>query len=118
MACIPTLDPLWPTGVTQLASKEAQLYEIFPIGTDLEQARGILRSQRIEFWEVVEKYDSIISTRPAGSLSAESGDTVVSARVWTEAREFPCGYQIDIILLFGKEGKLTERYIHRLRICP
>jgi hypothetical protein len=49
MACIPTLDPLWPTGITQLAKREAQLHEILPVGIDLEQARGILRSQRIEF---------------------------------------------------------------------
>jgi hypothetical protein len=118
MACIPTLDPLWPTGMTQLARREAHLHEILPIGIDLEQARGILRSQRIEFWEVVEKYDSIISTRPEGSLSAASGDTVVSAKVWTEARQFPCGYRIDIILVFGKEGRLTDRYIHCFRICP
>jgi hypothetical protein len=118
MACIPTLDPLWPTGMTQLASREAQLHETLPIGIDLAQARGLLRSQGIEFWEVVEKYDSIISTRPEGRLSAASGDTVVSAKVWTEALEFPCGYRIDVILVFGKEGRLTDRYIHRLRICP
>ena len=118
MAWIPILDPLWPTGMTQLARREAQLHEILPIGIDLEQARGVLPSQRIEFWEVVEKYDSIISTRPEGSLSTASGDTVVSARVWTEARQFPCGYRIDIILVFGKEGRLRDRYIHRFRVCP
>jgi hypothetical protein len=118
MACIPTLDPLWPTGMTQLARREAQLHEILPIGIDLEHARGILRSQKIEFWEVVEKYDSIISTRPEGSLSAASGDTVVSGRVWTEARQFPCAYRIDIILVFGKEGRLMDRSIHRFRSCP
>jgi hypothetical protein len=40
LACIPALDPLWPTGMTQLAKREAQLQEVLPVGMDLEQARG------------------------------------------------------------------------------
>jgi hypothetical protein len=118
LACVPTLDPLWPTGMSQLATQEAQLHEILPVGIDLEQARGVLRSQGIRFWEHVEKYDNVIFTRPEGSISAASGDTVISAQVWTKAGQFPCSYRIDAVLLFGKEQRLTKRSIHRMRICP
>jgi len=118
MACIPTLDPLWPTGMTQLARREAQLYEILPVGIDLEQARGALGSEGIRFWEQVQQSDRVVLTRPEGSISAASGDTVISAQIPTNAGQFPCGYRIDIVLVFGKERRLTERYIHRFRICP
>jgi len=118
LACVPTLDPLWPTGMSQLATQEAQLHEILPVGIDLEQARGVLRSQGIQFWEHVEKYDNVIFTRPEGSISAASCDTVISAQIWTKAGQFPCSYRIDVVLLFGKEQGLTKRSIHRMRICP
>jgi hypothetical protein len=118
LACIPTLDPLWPTGMTQLARREAQLHEILPVGIDLEQARGILHSQGIQFWEHVENDDSVILARPEGSINAVSGDTVVSAHIPTNAGQFPCGYRIDVVLVFSKARRLTDRYIRRFRICP
>lgn len=118
LACVPTLDPLWPTGMSQLARQEAQLHEILPVGIDLEQARGVLRSQGIEFWEHVEKYDNVIFNRPEGSVSAASGETVISSQIWTKAGQFPCSYRIDVVLLFGKEQRLTKRSISRMRICP
>jgi hypothetical protein len=118
MACVPRLDPLWPTGMTELSRQEAQLRESLPVDIDLQQARGVLRSEGIEFWEHVEKDDNVIFTRPEGNLKVISGDTVVSAKVWTKAGQFPCSYRIDIVLVFGKEARLTDRSIHPLRICP
>ena len=118
MACVPRLDPLWPTGMTELAKQEAQLREHLPFDIDLQRARCVLRSEGIEFWEHVEKDDNVISSRPEGSLRVSSGDTVVRAKVWTKASQFPCGYRIDIILVFGKEARLSDRSIHPLRICP
>lgn len=118
MACVPTLDPLWPTGMTQLARQEAQLGASLPVGIDSQQAREVLRSQGIEFWEHVEKDDNVIFTRAEGNLKVAAGDTVVHAKVWTKTGQFPCNYRIDIVLVFGKEAGLTERSIHPLRICP
>ena len=118
LACVPTLNPWWPTGMTQLARQETELRESLPVGIDLQQARGVLRSQGIEFWEHVEKDDNVIFTRTEGNLKVAAGDTVVHAKVWTKAGQFPWSYRIDIVLVFGKEARLTERSIHPLRICP
>lgn len=118
MACVPTLDPLWPTGMKQLASQEAQLQGSLPVDIDLQQARLILHSQGIEFWEHVEKYDNVVVTRADGNLKVASGGTVVRGQVWTKAGQFPCSYRIDMVLIFGKEARLAERSIHPLRICP
>jgi hypothetical protein len=117
LACIPALDPLWPTGMTQLAKREAQLQEILPVGMDLEQAQGVLRSQGIEFWEHIQESDGKL-TWPEGSLNASSGDIILSAQIPTDAGQFPCGYRIDVFLAFSKDRRLTDRYIHRFRICP
>jgi hypothetical protein len=118
LACIPTLDPLWPTGMTQLATREAQLHEILPVGMDLEEARRVLRLQGIPFAEQVEESDTVVLTRPEASIGATSGDSVVVGQIQTNAGQFPCGYRIDVVLVFGKQEKLKERYIHRVPICP
>jgi hypothetical protein len=34
-ACVPRLDPLWPTGMTELARQEEQLRENLPVDIDL-----------------------------------------------------------------------------------
>jgi hypothetical protein len=104
--------------MTEVARQEAHLRESLSVDIDLQQARGVLRSQGVEFWEHVEKDDNVIFTRPEGNLKVASGDTVISAKVWTKAGQFPCSYRINIVLAFGKEGRLAERYIHRLLICP
>jgi len=36
----------------------------------------------------------------------------------TDSGQFPCGYRIDVVLVFNNERRLRERYIHRFRICP
>jgi hypothetical protein len=118
LACIPTLDPLWPTGMTLLARREAQLHEILPLGMDLEEARRVLRSQGIVFGERVEESDEVVLTRPGTSISATAGDRVVFAQIQTNAGQFPCGYRIDVVLVFGKQEKLRDRFIHRFPICP
>ena len=118
LACIPTLDPLWPTGMTQLARREAQLHEILPVGMDLEEARRVLRSQGIPFGEQVEESDEVVLTRPETNISATSGDRVVFGQIPTNAGQFPCGYRIDVVLVFGKHEKLKDPYIHRFPICP
>jgi hypothetical protein len=118
LACIPALNPLWPAGMAQLSRQEAQFQEALPLGMDLGQAHTTLRSQGIEFWEGGQKSDGVIFEGPEGTITATSGDTIVSARVPTDARQFPCAYRISVILVFSKARRLTSRYIHRFGICP
>lgn len=51
-------------------------------------------------------------------MIASLGDRLLVAQVPTKAEQFPCGYRIDVILLFDKDGTLKENNIHRLRLCP
>lgn len=118
LACTPRLDPLWPNGMTQLARRETQLQEAIPLGIDLERARGVLHAQKIEFTEGIEEAPRVVLKAPDATITAAAGDHEVFGEIQTDAVRFPCGYKITVLLLFGNDGKLKQRYIHRFAICP
>jgi hypothetical protein len=118
LACIPSINPLWPHGMKELAQQESELQTAIPVGMSLGQVRGVLNSRKIQFYESTEPKDGIVLQDPQTTMTAQSGDTVVVSRFDTEAFEFPCGYDMQIVLVFGHNGNLKERYIHRFRMCP
>lgn len=118
LACFPSLNPLFPHGMTELAKQESELQTAIPLGMSVEQVRGVLNSRKIQFYESTEPSDGVILQSPDTTMKAQSGDTVLVSRFDTEAFEFPCGYDMQIVLLFGHSRNLKERYIHRFRMCP
>jgi hypothetical protein len=118
LACIPAMNPLWPHGMADLAKRESELQTAIPVGTSLEQVRGVLNSKKIQFYESTEPSDGIVLQNPEETITAQSGDTVLVSRFQTEAFEFPCGYDMQIVLLFGHDRNLKQRFIHRFRMCP
>jgi hypothetical protein len=118
LACIPSINPLWPHGMAELAKQESELQTATPLGMTLEQVRGVLNSRRIQFDESTETSDSVELQSPERTITAQSGDTVLVSRFDTEAFEFPCGYDMQIVLVFGHDRNLKQRYIHRFRMCP
>lgn len=118
LACFPSINPLWPHGMTELAKQESELQTAIPIGMNLDQVRSVLDSRRIQFYESTEPSDGIVLQNPEATLTAQSGDTVLVSRFQTEAFEFPCWYDMQIVLLFGHDRNLKARYIHRFRLCP
>ncbi|HEY5027155.1 MAG TPA: hypothetical protein VIK39_02000 [Candidatus Angelobacter sp.] len=118
MACIPRLNPLWPRGMTELTRQEKVLQEALPVGMQLEGARAVLRAKGIQFQEETEASQAVLLKRQGRSITAAAGDRVISARLETEASQFPCGYDIEVVLLFGPDERLKDQYIHRLRLCP
>jgi hypothetical protein len=119
LACIPSMNPLWPHAMTELARQESDLQTAIPVGMSLKQVRGVLNSRKIQFYESTEQSDGIVLQYPQErTMTAQSGDVVLVSRFDTEAFEFPCGYDMQIVLVFGHNGNLKERYIHRFRMCP
>jgi len=116
--CVPTLNPLWPRGMSELATQEAQLQAALPLGTELTQVRSVLRSKGIRFGEEIRPSEAVLRERDGRRLTAVAGDQILSARFQTGATVFPCGYKMEVFLLFGGDDKLKDRYIHRLRVCP
>jgi hypothetical protein len=84
----------------------------------VEQVREVLKSRKIRFNESAEPTGGIVLHNPQATITAQSCDTVLFSRFQTEAFEFPCGYDMQIVLLFGRDGKVKERYIRRFPLCP
>jgi len=55
---------------------------------------------------------------PDKRIDARTGDRVIVSRWRTSAWSFPCGYDLEIILLFALDEKLKDRYIRRFPVCP
>jgi hypothetical protein len=118
LACVPALNPLWPRGLTELTNQEKDLQQALPPGLLLDQARSVLSSNGMHVNETQETTKRTILQRDNKGVTASPGDRVLSARLETKASEFPCGYVIEVVLLFGPDERLKEPYIHRLRLCP
>lgn len=118
LVCVPALNPLWPRGMTELTKQEKVLQDALPMGMGMDVARAVLRSKGIRFQEETETSNAVVVSRPDGRITAAAGDRVISARLETEASQFPCGYDIEVVLLFGPDGRMKDQYVHRLRLCP
>jgi hypothetical protein len=118
LAGFPRLNPLWPNGMPELAQQESELQNAIQPGMGLEQVREVLTSKRIRFTESAEPTGGIVLQNPPTTMTAQIGDTVLVSRFHTEAFEFPCGYDMEVVLLFGRDGKVRERYIRRFPMCP
>jgi hypothetical protein len=79
---------------------------------------NVLNSKKIQFYESTEPSDGVVLQNPQATITAQSGETVLVSRFDTEAFEFPCGYDMQIVLVFGHDRNLKQRYMHRFRICP
>jgi hypothetical protein len=105
-------------GMLELNRQEGELQAALPLGMELNQGRAILLSRGIQFREETESSSAVVLERENKKLTAAKGDRVLSARFQTSASVVPCGYNMEIVLLFGRDDKLREQYVHRLRVCP
>ncbi len=117
LACFPSLNPLWPAGMAELSRQELELEKALPLNMGLDDARGVLRAKGVEFQESIERVEGVIFDGPDAKIKAVPGDRVLSSRFRTSASNFACAYDMNIILLFGQDERLKERYIHRFPIC-
>jgi hypothetical protein len=60
LACIPAMNPLWPHGMPELAKQESELQTAIPLGMNLDRARGVLNSKKIQFYESTESSDGVV----------------------------------------------------------
>ncbi len=118
LVCFPSLNPLLPVGMAELSKQESGLQHALPLNVSLQDARSVLKAKGIQFYESIEHSESVVFQGPDGKITAAAGDHVLSSRFQTSASRFPCGYDMEVILLFGQDEGLKDRYIHRFPICP
>jgi hypothetical protein len=118
LVCVPAFNPLWPRGLDDLTKEENELRAALPLGSELNQVRALLSSKGFQFREEVERSATVVLRRGDKSITAAAGDRVLSAKLQTQASQFPCGYDMEIVLLFGSDNSLKQQHIGRLRVCP
>ena len=106
LACVPSLSPLWPQGMTRLAEEEQSLRDGLPVGSDLEYSRAFLQARGVRAYEEKLTVRQVVLERGNTKLVAQPGDQLVSARIATDAGQFPCGYAIEVLLIFDANQKL------------
>jgi hypothetical protein len=117
-ACFPILNPMLPVGMVELAKQERELQHALNPSISLEEARSVLNNRNLNFGEELQESDRLVFQGPDKRINARTGDRVRMSRWRTSAWSFPCGYDMEIILLFGPDEKLKDRYIRRFPICP
>jgi hypothetical protein len=118
LACVPAFNRLWPRGMAELTTQEKELREAFPVGMEVERARATMRAKGIDFYERTETSETVLLERGDTRVTAQPGDRVMSARLETGATQFPCGYDIEVLLLFGSDERMRRQYVHRQPLCP
>jgi hypothetical protein len=109
----------FPHGYRQVEHLESRLEQLTTHGARIEDIRVGLSHEGIDYREwVQESTASLLSDGSGVKISANPGEYVISSRHPTEAWQFPCGEQLNIILVFDGRHKLIRRYIGRFHMCP
>jgi len=90
-----------PVGMVELAKQERELQQALNPSVSLEAARSVLNKRKLNFGEQLQESDRLVFQGPDKRVTARTGDRVIVSRWRTAAWSFPCGYDMEIILLFG-----------------
>ena len=118
LACTPHLSPLWPRGMERLRDREQSLRTDLPVGMNLMPARTVLKSAGLESSEEEIQERSLVFSNGKATLTAQPGEKAVFARSDTVAEQFPCTYVVQVVLIFGIDGRLRDKYVGTQGICP
>lgn len=104
LACIPSLNPLWPHRMKELRQDQHDLELALPTGISLDEGREILRKRKIQYSDETE----------IGDISRRR----LYARTRTDAWKFPCGFDRIVDLQFGPDERLEARDVRLFPMCP
>lgn len=118
LACIPRFDPLWPHGMGELRAREAKLESLIRPEMTIDQVRAALERESIPLNEETEDSAREVLRNRNIQIVASAGDRLVFSRFRTDAVQYPCGYDLQIVVLFAPDGKIKNRYVASIPICP
>ena len=108
-----------PHGYRQLEQLESRLEQLTQQGARIADVRAGLSREGIQYWEQVQESAAPLLSDGSGvKISAKPGEYVISSRHPTDAWQFLCGEQLNIILVFDGQQRLIRRYIGRFHMCP
>lgn len=104
LACIPSLNPLWPHHMKELRRDQYELELALPTGIRLDEAREVLSKRNIEFSDEM--------------VAGDANRHRLFSRVHTDGWNFPCGFDRIVDLQFGADEKLESRDLRLFPMCP
>lgn len=108
-----------PRGYRGLDKLESRLERLTPQGARIEDVRVGLSHEGIKYYEYVQVSPGpLLSVGSQVEIAANSGERVISSRYLTDAWQFPCAEELNIIFVFDGQNALTRRYIGRFHRCP
>jgi hypothetical protein len=108
-----------PHGYRRLEQLESRLEQLTLQGARIEDVRTGMSREGIRYYEWVQQSPGpLLSLGSQVKISANPGEHVVWSRHPTGAWHFPCAEELDIILIFDGQNRLTRRYIGRFHSCP
>ncbi|MGH9641687.1 MAG: hypothetical protein ACRD3Q_04625 [Terriglobales bacterium] len=108
-----------PHGYSRLEQLESSLNQLTPQGAPIGNVRAGLSQEGINYYERVEKSAGpLLSVGSQVKISANPGERVILSRHPTDAWQFPCAEELNIILVFDNQNKLARSYIGRFHRCP
>jgi hypothetical protein len=118
LSAVPSIDPLWPKGMSQLEHQEKALRNGLPVGLSLDSARAFLQKQGVNSYEFESRNQETILNKAHTSIVTRPGDRVITAKIDTQVEAFPCGFVVQVVLVFDTDEKLRQPYVERDAICP
>lgn len=115
-AMVPRFNPIWPSGFEDLRVHERQLQDSLQAGIDLEEARA--RVSGIEISEIpIHETQEVLRLKDL-TITADKGDLLLrTARRTQTAFRYPCSYDLEVVLIFGSDHKMKQRYIRERKTC-
>jgi hypothetical protein len=117
LACIPRFDPLWPRGMGELQAREAKLKSLIRSNMTIDQVRAALERESIPLNEETENGTREVLRNRNTQIVASAGDRLIFSRFRMDAVQYPCGYDLQVVVLFAPDGKIKNRYVEPLPIC-
>lgn len=118
LACIPRFDPLWPHGMGELRDREVRLRNLIRGDMTIDEVRAALEQESIPLNEETEDRARDILRNRNTQIIASAGDRLIFSRFRTDAIQYPCDYDLQVVVLFAPDGKIKNRYVASLPICP
>ena len=84
----------------------------------IDEVRSTLQSESVVASEETQTSTREILRNGNTVIVAVAGDRVLSSRFRTDASQYPCSYDLEILVIFSPDGKIKNRYVAPVPVCP
>jgi hypothetical protein len=118
LACVPRLNPLWPKGIAELHASEQELKDSIHRDMTIAEVRQILQRKSFTIVEDTQERDGQVFQNNGSTLQASAGDLIMFSHMRTNAVQYPCVYDLDVVVLFNSGGRIKQSHIAPAPVCP